>query len=66
MTKKTSSHIMIDISEWPSEAEIIAGANRLLKDSVSLSALGTSRHSQESIDYARIADFLKYLAGRMK
>jgi hypothetical protein len=57
---------MIDISEWPTETELIAGANRLLKDSVSLSSLGTSRHNQESIDYARIADFLKYLAGRMK
>lgn len=59
------THHMIATSEWPEKSQLLSAAERLEKDSESLSRL-SSHYKPQSEDYKRIADFLKYLAGRMR
>jgi hypothetical protein len=57
---------MVSELEWPEKAMLLKASDRLIKDSKSLNALGPRFYGQEATDYERVADFLKYLAGRMK
>ena len=59
------THHMIATSEWPEKTQLVAAAERLEKDCESLRGL-SSHYKTKADDYKRIADFLRYLAGRMK
>jgi hypothetical protein len=61
----TNTHHMIATSEWPDKALLLSAAERLDKDAKNLSSL-SSHYDTQATDYARIADFLRYLAGRSR
>jgi hypothetical protein len=56
-------HLMIDMKEWPSTEVILAAAERLEKDAISLTSICKTEQAKT---YERAADFLRYLAGRIK
>jgi hypothetical protein len=56
-------HVLIDMKEWPKAEVILAAAERLEKDAISLTSICKTEQAKT---YERAADFLRYLVGRIK